>query len=79
MFFNSRTGITATVAVHKTQIDVFFMAKRHVYKSLQSEVTVSFVNSRTTGVVTIAFDAYTHHLHSPPTANSVTDKNGAVV
>jgi hypothetical protein len=64
---------------HKTQIDVFFMAKRHAYKSLESEMTVSFVNSRTTGVVTIEFDACTHPLYSPPPANSVTDKNGALV
>ena len=79
IFFSSRTDITATVPVHKTQIDVLFVAKRHIYKSLQSEVTVSFTISRTTAVVTIAFDACTHPLYSPPPVNSVIDKNRALL
>jgi len=65
MFFSSRTGITATFPVHKKQTDFFVMAKRHVYKSLQSEVTVSFAISRTTCVVAITFDACTHPLYNP--------------
>ena len=52
---------------------------QHVYKSLQSEVTVSFAILRTTGVVTIAFDACTSPLHIPSSASSVTDKNWALV
>ena len=79
MFFSSRTGTTAIVPVNKTQIDAFFMAKRHVYKNIQSEVTVFFAISRTTGVVTIAFDARTHPPYNPRPASSVTDKNRALL
>jgi len=52
---------------------------QHVYKSLQSEVTVSFTISHTTGVVTIAFDACTRPLYIPSPANSVTDENWVLV